>query len=188
MSFRFLNTHKARRTLSQHKTVQYSALLFDHLAQCVDILNDSLWIQMLLAVCGIYMYNLFTMFGLYRLLMSYSAKLRSTIFSRLLWNSAYLIFLSIITSISQLIKCEAAGLLTNIQQLLQDQKNPWSFVDTVSWWKLTSLTFLPIQFNQLQNLAVQIEHKVPAASCKLFDYDLDFLATVRSDLLRFSQR
>lgn len=95
-------------------------------------MNEALWIQMLATMIAIFFYNIFTMFGLYRLVMSYSSQLRSTLFSRLLWNSAYLLLLTILACIGEMIKCKAAALLSMIQMLIADQTVSWSFVDAVS--------------------------------------------------------
>lgn len=127
-SFRRFNTHPQ----SRHKKIQYSSLLLDHLIQCIDIINGALWIPMITTTIGIYMYNIFTLFGLYRLLMSYSSKFLSTMLSRLLWNTASLVQLLLVTIFGEMVKYQGSELLATIQKLLEDQTSSWTFVDAVS--------------------------------------------------------
>uniref|UniRef100_A0A336M7M6 CSON013318 protein n=1 Tax=Culicoides sonorensis TaxID=179676 RepID=A0A336M7M6_CULSO len=129
-----LNTHPNRLQCDKHKVIQYSSFLFNHLVICMDTLNEALWIQILINFNGIFMFNIFTIFGLYRTLFAYTHKLYINTLSRLIWNTSYLIFITIISIFGNMIESESKNLLVVIQRMMDDEKCSWSVIETASFF------------------------------------------------------
>lgn len=96
--------------LHKSQTIQHSAMLYDELVSYMDIVNEALYLQMIFAISGIFVYHLFTLFGCYRLMVKFHKKIYLTILARIIWNLVNIFYITLTVYIGNEIKIKVCVL------------------------------------------------------------------------------